>query len=298
LKFEKVLEDFIIYIKLERNLSDNTIISYKIDLTRYIEFLNSINIKKLNEINKDVINRFFVLLYDIGLHPNSINRNFSSIRTFHKYLIREKISDKDPLDNIFKPKIKRKLPVVLDVDEIEKILNQPDLTTYIGIRDKAMLELLYACGLRISELLSVRKDEISLDEGFILVFGKGKKERYIPIGDIALKFVKKYILSARNHFLKKLKSKNYLFLSVRGTKMSRMGFWKILRNYVISSGLNKKVTPHTFRHSFATHLLEGGADLRSVQEMLGHADISTTEIYTHLDLNYLKDIHKTYHPRA
>jgi integrase/recombinase XerD len=297
-KFERIFNNFLTYLKLEKNLSENTILSYKLDLTRYLEFLSSRNVSSLQKTEKSIVSSFINLLYDLGLQASSINRNLTSIKAFHKYLIRENISEKNPLENIFRPKTKRKLPVVLDFPEIEKILDQPDLTKYAGLRDRAMLELLYACGLRISELLNIKKEDIKFEEGFLLAFGKGSKERFIPVGEFALKHVKNYIISARRHFVKDLKSKNYLFLSVRGTKLSRMGFWKILHNYLQKAGLNKKITPHTFRHSFATHLLEGGADLRSVQEMLGHADISTTEIYTHLDLNYLKDIHKSYHPRG
>ena len=298
MKFERIFNNFITYLKLEKNLSENTIQSYTLDLTRYLEFLSSRGVSSLEKIEKSLINSFINLLYDLGLQVSSINRNLTSVKSFHKYLIRENISEKNPLENIFRPKTKRKLPVVLDFPEIEKILQQPDLTTYAGLRDRAMLELLYACGLRISELLNIKKEDIKFDEGFLLAFGKGSKERFIPVGEVALKHVRNYIVSGRRHFVKDLKSKNFLFLSVRGTRLSRMGFWKILQNYLQKADLKKKITPHTFRHSFATHLLEGGADLRSVQEMLGHADISTTEIYTHLDLNYLREIHKSYHPRG
>lgn len=298
MNFEKIFNKFLSYLKLEKNLSDNTIFSYKLDVERYLEFLTSRKISDIKKIDKTIINSYINLLYDLGLQAGSINRNFSSLKAFHKYLIKENISEKNPLENIFRPKIKRKLPEVLDITDIEKILSQPDMTTFTGIRDRAMMELLYACGLRISELLNIKKDDINFKEEFLLVFGKGNKERFIPVGDAALNYVNKYLISARSHFVKELVSKNYLFLNVRGTRMSRMGFWKILHNYVNNSGIKKRVTPHTFRHSFATHLLEGGADLRSVQEMLGHADISTTEIYTHLNLDYLRDIHKTYHPRG
>jgi integrase/recombinase XerD len=218
---------------------------------------------------------------------------------FHEFMMNEGYVKKDITENIISPKIPKRLPKVLSINEIEKILNVIDITKILGIRDRAMLELLYACGLRISELLKLRLSSIFFDEGWIRIFGKGNKERIVPFGNEARKWLKKYI----NYFRPELKKKNifkaedFIFLNVRGGPLSRMGVWKIIQQYVKSAGIYKKVSPHTFRHSFATHLLEGGADLRAVQEMLGHSDISTTQIYTHLDRDYLKEIHKTFHPR-
>ncbi|MEA1986999.1 MAG: site-specific tyrosine recombinase, partial [Candidatus Marinimicrobia bacterium] len=222
-----------------------------------------------------------------------------SIRMFHEFMMNEGYVKKDITENFSLPKIPSRLPKVLEINDMEKLLKAIDSKTDLGLRDKAMLELLYACGLRISELLNMRLPSIFLDEGFVRIFGKGNKERIIPIGETAKKWLIKYINSSRIELQKKnpLKAENFIFLNTRGTPLSRMGVWKIIQKYVALAGIQKKVSPHTFRHSFATHLLEGGADLRAVQEMLGHSDIATTQIYTHLDNDYLKEIHKTFHPR-
>jgi integrase/recombinase XerD len=294
-----ILKDFLNHLRVERNLAKNTIESYSIDLNRYVNFLKEQKVSKPADIKISLLYDFIDILNEIPLAAASISRNFSSIRMFHEFMMNEGYVKKDITENIISPKIPKRLPKVLSINEIEKILNVIDITKILGIRNRAMLELLYACGLRISELLKLRLSSIFFDEGWIRIFGKGNKERIIPFGNEARKWLKKYINYIRPELKKKniLKAEDFIFLNARGGPLSRMGVWKIIQQYVKSAGIYKKVSPHTFRHSFATHLLEGGAYLRAVQEMLGHSDISTTQIYTHLDRDYLKEIHKTFHPR-
>ena len=203
-----------------------------------------------------------------------------------------------PAESENQPKLSKNLPIVLSVEEMESILSSPDYSTKLGVRDKAVLELLYACGIRVSEIIGLKISDLFLKEDVIRVFGKGSKERIVPIGSSAIRWVEDYLLRSRPLLEKRLKSENILFLNNRGTKLSRMGLWKIIDRYTKEAGIKKEVHPHTFRHSFATHLLEGGADLRAVQEMLGHADISTTQIYTHIDRDFIKQVHKEFHPRG
>ncbi|MDP2363517.1 MAG: site-specific tyrosine recombinase, partial [Ignavibacteria bacterium] len=217
---------------------------------------------------------------------------------FFLYLLKNKYILKNPIERISAPKISKKLPVVLEINEVEKILSVPDVEDKYGLRDKAILELFYACGTRVSELINLKVNDLFFNDEIIRVLGKGSKERLIPIGSSAINWISEYLKKSRPLLMKKLKSENYLFLNSRSSKISRMGIWKIIDRYVREAGITKDVHPHTFRHSFATHLLEGGADLRAVQEMLGHADISTTQIYTHIDRDYVKQVHKQYHPRG
>lgn len=299
MRVKHLLEQFLDYLSIEQNLSFNTIDSYRNDLKRYLEFVTAEKkYSDLNEITSKDVSAFVQLLNSLGLSPKSISRNLSAIRTFHKYLMNEDILEDDPAENIDMPKLPKTLPSVLEIAEVERILEQPDTLEHLGIRDRTMLELIYACGLRISELLSLKQNDIRTDAGFLRVFGKGSKERMIPVGEVAMNWILVYQEKVRPHLLGKQASDDVLFLNSRGKKMSRMGFWKILKRYTDMAGIKKEVTPHTFRHSFATHLLEGGADLRVVQELLGHSDISTTQIYTHIDREYLKEVHKTFHPRG
>ncbi|MBL7961412.1 site-specific tyrosine recombinase XerD [bacterium] len=294
-----LLEQFLDYLSIEENLAGNTIDSYRNDLKRYLSFVTSDKkYSDVNQITSKDISAFIQLLNSIGLSAKSISRNLSAIRTFHKYLLKEDMLATDPADNIDLPKLPKSLPSVLEIAEVEKILEQPDTLNYLGIRDRAMIELLYACGLRISELLSLKQNDMRSDAGFLRVFGKGSKERMVPVGEVAMNWILVYQEKVRPHHLGKGASDDVLFLNAKGKKMSRMGFWKILKRYTEMAEIKKDVTPHTFRHSFATHLLEGGADLRVVQELLGHSDISTTQIYTHIDREYLKEVHKTFHPRG
>lgn len=292
------LDQFIAYLKFERNLSENSIDAYSKDLSRYISFLNGRKVKYPEDIKENDVNRLIQSLSHLGLAASSVSRNLSSIKTFHKFLIGENIVGHDPTENIKGPKLRRHLPSVLSFDEIQSIIKQINVKTSLGLRDRAMIELLYASGLRISELLQLPLREIYFNEEIIRVFGKGSKERLVPTSIRALNWISKYLETARPYLDRFKRSEGITFLSVRGSAMSRMGFWKILKGFVNKAGIRKEITPHTFRHSFATHLLEGGADLRAVQEMLGHADISTTQIYTHLDRTYLKQVYQEFHPRA
>lgn len=295
---ESFLKEYLAGLKLEKNLSENTINSYKSDLTSFLNFITQSGIDDLSDIKTTHISSFFKLLKDAGLNETSAARYFSSIKGFFKYLYRNEYIKTNPVERISPPKISRKLPEVLNVREINLILEQPNVKDTIGLRDKAILELFYACGTRISELINIKVNDLFLSEEVIRVFGKGSKERLIPIGSSAIKWVIEYLKKSRPLLVKNIKSENYLFLNQRGTKFSRMGIWKIVRQYVKQAGIEKNVHPHTFRHTFATHLIEGGADLRAVQEMLGHSDISTTQIYTHIDRDYIKLVHKKFHPRG
>lgn len=295
---ETFIKEYLAHLKLEKNLSDNTISSYKNDLNSFNEYLQDLNIDDPSAISSEHLNGFFKLLKDIGLVGSSAARYFSSLKGFFLFLLRNKYVIKNPIDKISAPKVSKKLPGVLDVPEIEKILSLPDVNNKLGLRDKAILELFYACGTRVSELINLKVNDLFLNDEVIRVLGKGSKERLIPIGSSAIMWINEYLTKSRPLLMKKMKSENYLFLNSRSTKLSRMGVWKIIERYVNEADIKKDVHPHTFRHSFATHLLEGGADLRAVQEMLGHADISTTQIYTHIDRDYIKQVHKQYHPRG
>jgi len=303
--FQDLIFRFLSLLSVERGLSSNTIDAYSGDLKRYFSFISDKGIKDIDEININIVRKFLDTLIECHLEPGTVARHLSSLRQFHRFLITEGLAKVDPTLNLESLRKWRKLPVVLNVNEIERLLTIPDTSTATGIRDRAMLEVLYACGLRVSELISLKIPDIFMEEGILRTFGKGSKERYIPIGRKARDALKKYLDGTRESFKVKGKGSkvkgersDVLFLNNRGDKLSRMGVWKILRSYVKKAGIEKRVHPHTLRHSFATHLLEGGADLRAVQEMLGHADISTTQIYTQIDREYLKEVHRTFHPRG
>jgi integrase/recombinase XerD len=292
------LQQYINYLRFEKNLSDNSVSSYKNDLERYINYLSTQKINRPEYIQSKHIRRLLQLLSELGLSTSTIARYLSCIRSFLLFLISEDLIKSDPSEHVDGPKLRRHLPSVLTFDEIELLYLNISIDDPLGLRDRAMIEVLYACGLRISELLTLLLREIYFKEEFIRILGKGSKQRLVPISIRALNWVKKYLELSRPVLDKHQRSNGAAFLSIRGTIMSRMGFWKILQKYIRESGIRKEVHPHTFRHSFATHLLEGGADLRAVQEMLGHSDISTTQIYTHLDRSYLQQEYKDYHPRA
>ncbi len=294
---EEHLTEFLNFLRIERNSASNTILSYENDLQRYLSFLRNKGITNLSEVQPSDILQLVHALAKVGYAPASSARNLSAIRMFHRFLVREDILEIDPAMNISFPKQTKKLPSTLNQFEIDSILHQPDLTKNGGVRDKAMLEFLYAAGVRVSELIGIKISDLFFKEGFIRVIGKGNKERIVPIGNQAIYHTSKYIESVRPQVARVGKSGDFVFLNLRGSPLTRMGFWKILRSYVVKAGIKKKISPHTFRHSFATHLIEGGADLRAVQEMLGHADISSTQIYTHLDREYLKEVHRHFHPR-
>ena len=295
---------FINYLRTEKSLSENTIYAYCIDLDKFLDFaLNVKGIDVIKKITEDTVNDYFNFISksDSKLNkkfsPKSISRNISSLRSFFKYLESENITDINPMENIDSPKTSRLLPEVLSQEEIEKILSMQDVNDKLGLRDKALLETLYASGLRVSEAINLCISDIFFEEGYLRVKGKGSKERIVPIGQTALKFITLYIKNSRS-ILKNIKSFDVLFLNFRGNKLSRMGILDIIRKNCSAAGIKRSIHPHTFRHSFATHLLQGGADIRIIQEMLGHSDISTTQIYTHIDKDYLIEIHKSFHPRA
>lgn len=273
-----------------------TIRAYDYDLKQLGTYLKQRDQDFLSVTGQD-LRGFIHSLFDLGLSPVSINRKISSVKTFYRFLLRSKTIAVNPAEDLELQKVRRKLPLVLSVDEVCLILESANEGTPLGLRDRVCLELLYSSGLRISELLTLRISDLKMNENMISVIGKGNKQRLVPFGNRAKKAIEEYLNMGRPVLLKK-RSSTLLVLNVRGNQLSRMGFCKVLRKYRIKSGVKKRVTAHTFRHSFATHLLEGGADLRAVQELLGHADISTTQIYTHIDREYLKEIHRLYHPRA
>jgi integrase/recombinase XerD len=294
---EEYLTEFLNFLRIEKNAASNTVFSYQNDLNRYLAFLKNRGLESLEQVQTSDILALIQLLNTLGYAPASIARNISAIRMFHRFLLGESYLIKDPTINITSPRRAKNLPSVLDQSEIALILEQPDISDPRGLRDKAMLEFLYATGLRVTEIISIRNTDLFLSDGFIRVFGKGSKERLVPIGEQAINYTSQYVKFVRPLIVGKSGGNNVVFLNWRGRPLTRMGLWKILQTYVKKAGIKKKVSPHTFRHSFATHLIEGGADLRAVQEMLGHADIATTQIYTHLDREYLKEVHRNFHPR-
>lgn len=291
-------KSFLNYLRFEKGLSENTLTSYKLDIDKYIQFLQGFDITNFNNVSLDDISKFLILLSDIGLETSSKSRYLSSIRGLHKFLLSEGIIDIDVTETIELPRLARKIPDTLTVEQVNKIINMPEITKPSGIRDRAILETLYACGLRVSELINLKQRDILLDMEIVRVFGKGSKERFVPIGNTAIEWIDQYLKNARIHFVKSIGTDDVLFLNRNGKKLTRMYIWKMIKQCSLLAGIEAEVHPHTFRHSFATHLLEGGADLRAVQEMLGHSDISTTQIYTHIDREYIKEVHKSFHPRG
>jgi len=295
-KFKKDISAFSYYISLEKGLSENTVESYLHDIVTYTQYLEKSGIEEFSQIDENNLWNFLGALEKAGLSASSRSRYISSIKAIHKYMFAYGKVPNDISEKIELPKTSRQLPDVLTVEQIDKVFSQPDLSTATGIRDRAILETIYSCGLRVSELINIKYRDLHKDSEVIRIFGKGSKERLVPIGSSAMLYIDKYIAESRSKFIKQ--STEFLFLNARGNKLSRMGIWKIINKYVLLAGLEINIHPHSFRHSFATHLLEGGADLRAVQEMLGHADISTTQIYTHIDRDFLKEVHKNFHPRA
>lgn len=289
-------EAFNDYLKVEKGLSQNSILSYNQDLKKYINHLASSGITEPSKVtSKDISNLLFDLRGKISV--SSISRMLSTIKSFHKFLVREKIISTNPVEFIESPKLEKKIPSFFTFEEINRILKEPNLKNYHGVRDRAILELMYATGLRVSEASFLKISDMNFELGFIKCKGKGSKERLVPLGKVAEGFLQKYIAQARPKFLGK-KVSQYLFLAQGGRRLSRQSIWKMIKKIVRLCGIRKRASPHTLRHSFATHLLERGADLRSVQEMLGHSSIITTQIYTHINQTRLKEIHGKYHPRA
>ncbi|QTJ37192.1 site-specific tyrosine recombinase XerD [Dolosigranulum pigrum] len=296
---QEALAEYIIYLKIERGLSANTVTSYKRDIEKYLTFLMEKKITQLDEVSRFEILDFLQTLRQSGAADNSIIRMVSSLRKFHQYLKRESIVSDDPMQLIDTPKKASTLPKAISPQAIEQLLEAPDTTTPLGVRDRTILELMYATGLRISELVNLKLSDMHLTMGFIQTMGKGEKERIIPLGEIASQWLDHYLDGARVYLQdQSAETSEYVFLNSRGKGLSRQGVWKKVKQLALEAGIDQNVTPHTLRHSFATHLLENGADLRMVQELLGHADISTTQIYTHITKTRLKQVYSDYHPRA
>ncbi|MEA3560281.1 MAG: site-specific tyrosine recombinase XerD [Candidatus Omnitrophota bacterium] len=293
---DKILAEFLNYLTVERGLSNNTIRAYQRDLRRYIEFLGKKGIYSFDKVKRKDVTDFSLTQKDRGLSVNSISRGLAAIKVFHRFLAAEHYVSGDITDILLFPRLWKRLPEVLNVNEVNRLLSEPDPSSWIGIRDRAILEVLYGTGARVAELSDLRLSDLNLEVGFIKCKGKGGKERIVPVGKKAARAVRVYLSKVRPELVKKTDLPP-LFLNRFGRKISRQTLWKIIKKYTRLIRLDKTITPHTLRHSFATHLLEGGADLRAVQEMLGHVDISTTQLYTHIDKNRLKTIHHKYHPR-
>jgi integrase/recombinase XerD len=291
------VERFDDFLALEQGASVQTSKAYKLDIARFVTYVSVKGAASASEVGTRALREYVYHLKDLGLAPASIRRNVSAVRSYFKFLLGEGLVVRDPSERLETPKRWRTLPEVLAVEEVEKLLAAPSLDEPLAFRDRAMLELAYGAGLRVSEWISLNVRDVMLQDHLVRVFGKGAKERLVPIGRKAIGATAIYLRELRPS-LEKGEGKGVLFLNARGQPLSRMGAWKILRKYVRQAGITKPVSPHTLRHSFATHLLEGGADLRAVQEMLGHVDISTTQIYTHIDREYLRSVHKQFHPRA
>ena len=295
-KENALIDKFLDHLWLEDGLSRNTLSSYRFDLYNFSSWLNKTNSIFLENVTKSDIQQYLSFKFPSS-KARSISRSLSTLRRFYRFLYREKKITTDPTLQIQKPKIPKSLPKSLSEDEVENLLEAPDLNIDIGIRDKAMIELLYACGLRVSELVNIQLTELNLDDGVIRVTGKGDKTRLVPMGEDAMDYIQKYLLSARGAILKNKKSK-YLFVTHHGKSMTRQTFWHSLKKYALIANIKQSISPHILRHAFATHLINHGADLRVVQMLLGHSDISTTQIYTHVARERLKTIHKTHHPRG
>ncbi len=298
-EFQYAVEDYIHFIQVERQLSVNTLASYRRDLESYVIFLqNAEGMADFNRVERTTILRHLEQLRAQGKTSRTIARHISSIRSFHQFLLREKRAESDPTVHLEMPTIEQKLPNILSIEEIEALLMAPNRSKPQGIRDLAMLELLYGSGMRISELIALDLADIHLTMGFVRVFGKGGKERIIPLGKSALSAISSYLNNARGQLQGKYPKTDAFFINQRGKRLTRQGCWKLMKEHALKAGIQHELTPHTLRHSFATHLVENGADLRAVQEMLGHADISTTQIYTHISKTRLSEVYKQFHPRA
>ena len=294
---EQWLDQLLHYLIVEKGLSKNTIEAYSHGLSRFLNHLREKGVQEIQEVGKFHIRGFLLALRKKNLSTKTIVRNLVGIRTFFRFLVQEGILETNPAEELESPKVAKTLPEILTLREIEQILEQPNLQTPLGMRDRAILEMLYATGMRVSELTHLPTHQVNLEGGYVLLYGKGSKERVVPLGSEAIKWVTLYLKESCG-ILAKGKESPFLFINRSGKGMSRQGLWKNLNNYARRAGLRKRITPHLLRHSFASHLLERGADLRSIQMMLGHVDISSTQIYTHVTGERLKKIHQRYHPRG
>ena len=291
------LDHYLNYLAVERGLANNTLDAYGRDLARYLDYLESQKIVALENISAAVVLRFLSHLKNAGLSPRSRARALAALRTFHKFLVREKITKDNPTDQVVSPKSLTALPHTLAPLDVESLLSSPKGESALAWRDRAMLEIIYATGLRVSELVSLKLSDLQMDVGYLTAFGKRSKQRIVPLGETAIAVLQEYLQNGRPG-LEKQKGSHFLFLNRSGEGLTRQGFWKIIKRRALEAGISQSITPHTMRHSFATHLLENGADLRSVQAMLGHADISTTQIYTHVTRERLRKMHAEHHPRG
>ena len=292
-----LFDEFLNFLTVEKGLSKNTLEAYSRDIIKYMSFLDHDGVSPLNASPSHIVS-FLSKLQENGISVRSYTRNLVAVRMFYKFLLKSNKISILPTVNIDMPKFAKRLPEVLSLEEVEKLLDAPKTGSHLGLRDKAMLETLYATGMRVSELVSIKLNDLNLQTGYIVTYGKGSKERIVPLGETATTYIKQYIDSARPILLKQRKSE-HLFITSRAKRLTRQAFWAMIKRYALLAGIFRdKVKPHTIRHSFATHLLERGADLRSIQIMLGHSDISTTQIYTHVKTEQLKSIHKKSHPRG
>lgn len=294
---DKYLQMFLDYLAVERGLSVNTTASYRNDLEQFFKYCRKAQIPPDRYFSPEIFSRYLLESKRQGKAPSTISRHLAALRSFCRFLLDEQVIHEDPTAHFDSPRLRQRLPKVLTPQEVEVLLQQPDTSSPAGSRDKAMLELLYASGLRVSELVGLDLKHVNLEQGFVRCTGKGAKERIVPIGSVAIKYVTAYLERGRGKLVKKIPCQA-LFLNHHGRRLTRQGFWKILKKYARQGRIKKEITPHTLRHSFATHLLENGANLRAVQEMLGHADITTTQIYTHLTNARLREIYRQKHPRA
>ncbi len=294
---DELLNRFVEYIFIEKGLAANTLDAYKRDLTKFFSYLEAQHIDDLKAVNKDVLAAYLFYQKKKSISPSTIARQIAALKGFFRFLCLEDLLETDPTIYIETPKLKKKLPYILTVEEVDTLLQEPHGLEPMQLRDKAMLELLYATGMRVSEMINLNMKQVHMELAFVRCIGKGNKERIIPMGSYATKCVKEYLEKGRPHLIRN-PQETTLFINHHGKRMTRQGFWKIIKKHAKKAGINKDITPHTLRHSFATHLLANGADLRSVQELLGHADVSTTQIYTHLNKKRLKEVYDQTHPRA
>lgn len=294
---EGYVDQFINYLAVDRGLAKNTLESYGRDLRQFQTYLQNGKFEDIKDSSRTTIVDYLNSLKSQGKAVSTISRNIAALKSFYQYLVKENYLEHDPAEKLETPKLEKKLPKILSIAEVEELLKQPNVRLSVGLRDKGMLELLYATGIRVSEIIALNISDVNLDMGYVKCYGKGSKERIVPLGSIAVKSVHEYINKGRSKIVRTYEEPA-LFLNHHGNRLTRQGFWKIIKKYASQANIVKEITPHTLRHSFATHLLENGADLRSVQEMLGHADISTTQIYTQVTKNPLKEVYDKTHPRA
>ncbi|MGI6343889.1 MAG: site-specific tyrosine recombinase XerD [Bacillota bacterium] len=294
---QQLVDEYLTHLSIERGLAENTLDAYGRDLRGYLHFLGEGRIESFAETDRETVRAYLDRLHQLGRSASTISRTLAALKSFHQYLVQEDVLASDPTAHLESPRVEKRLPRVLTLTEVEALLNQPHLGNPASIRDKAMLEVLYATGIRVSELVNLDLENINLDAGYLRCLGKGNKERIVPLGSAAIDALDLYLQTARRELVK-FPGEPALFVNQHGRRLTRQGFWKIIKRYAKEARIDENITPHTLRHSFATHLLENGADLRSVQEMLGHADISTTQIYTHITRNRLKEVYEKSHPRA